>query len=234
VTARLPGPRVFGHGRPIAAGVWRAARQLPATDARPDGGADRISDQANAYAPFYLWRSSSALERFVLGAPLASLTVAFGRPSVEQALLCCFVPGADLSEVRELERERARERARDPAAQCVLVAVNPACWKLTRLVLRVDPVEAQHGADERLFEVARLSRPALAASSTTAARWVECARRPRTSAFGSRSSLIRPSASSSSNQRRRDEVRTSHHTNQDCAGSASAEDDVLRLPPVTP
>ncbi|WP_115717851.1 DUF4865 family protein [Gallaecimonas mangrovi] len=40
-------------------------------------------EQAKSYAPFYLWRCSEALSRFVTGSGFASLEAAFGRPRID-------------------------------------------------------------------------------------------------------------------------------------------------------
>jgi hypothetical protein len=42
----------------------------------------QLSAQENSYAPFYLWRESSAMQRFLCSPGFAALTTAFGWPQI--------------------------------------------------------------------------------------------------------------------------------------------------------
>ncbi|POX39120.1 DUF4865 domain-containing protein [Streptomyces sp. Ru73] len=137
----------------------------------------RDGSPVNQYAPFYLWRDTGAMGRFLLGGGgFQNIVRDFGRPAVRTwtgvaALLgpargmppraasrrltpLPDGPGPDpdgLALSRLLERETAalRELARHPAVHTAALAVDPHHWQLLRFVLWSDAAPgAEDGADE--------------------------------------------------------------------------------------
>ncbi|AOZ49797.1 DUF4865 family protein [Chromobacterium vaccinii] len=135
-----------------------------------DGGA------ANAYAPFYLWRTSEGMRDFLSGPGFAALCASFGRPAVESAFAWFGEWRGDVAEARYAMVEKlpmaasagmdalrdVQEgwRGGEPGGGDVLAvaaAFDPASWTLVRLSLSRRPFEPDGGGARELYRVGRVS-----------------------------------------------------------------------------
>ncbi|KIA79443.1 DUF4865 family protein [Chromobacterium phragmitis] len=130
---------------------------------------------ANAYAPFYLWRTAEGMRDFLSGPGFAALSESFGRPVVNGAVAWfgewqgeaeaarhAVIERLPLSAVEPLAARRAAEegwgrtRLRDENALGAASAFDPAEWSLTRiLLLREAPDNLGPGCE--LYRVGRVS-----------------------------------------------------------------------------
>ena len=122
----------------------------------------------NAYAPFYLWRDTEGMNRFLWGGGgFGGIVADFGRPAVRSwtAVLDAAGParqaeplvavrrlepvpaGADPAEAVARARAEAEHTARQPGVHRTLVALDPDRWELVRLTLWADPPEPSAGTD---------------------------------------------------------------------------------------
>ncbi|WP_030622490.1 DUF4865 family protein [Streptomyces sclerotialus] len=143
----------------------------------------------NQYAPFYLWRDTGAMGRFLLGGGgFQNIVRDFGRPAVRHWTGAAVLagpargtppraaarrlttlpagPGPDpdgLALVRLLEQETdaLHELARHPGVHTAALAVDPRDWQLLRFVLWSDTVPDGTDDTDR-YEVLHLSAPHLA------------------------------------------------------------------------
>ncbi|MFL5560814.1 MAG: DUF4865 family protein [Gemmatimonadaceae bacterium] len=141
----------------------------------------------NAYAPFYLWHSASAMGAFLWGAGFRGLCASFGRPMVRHWTGVAFVlgparadapavasrcvelvaPDADVPAVVDRAATELRDRGQDANVHSAAVAIDPNHWELVRFTLwRSDAAPA----GEVVYRVLHLSSPGLAELSSAAAR----------------------------------------------------------------
>lgn len=131
---------------------------------------------ANAYAPFYLWRTSEGMRDFLSGPGFAALCGSFGRPVVESAVAWFGEWKNDVAEARYAAVERlllpagegvdawraAQEGWRESlwngdGELAVAAAFDPASWTLVRLRLSRRPFESDGGGARELYRVGRVS-----------------------------------------------------------------------------
>ncbi|WKX73631.1 DUF4865 family protein [Streptomyces sp. XD-27] len=132
----------------------------------------------NAYAPFYLWASPEAMNRFLWGAGFRGLVEDFGRPTVEHWQGLAFErgpaadraprtatrraepvpPGADPATAVERALAETGERARTEGVHSTALAIDPRHWELLHFTLWRD--DAPEAAGDR-FQVLHLSAPHL-------------------------------------------------------------------------
>jgi hypothetical protein len=137
--------------------------------------AERGAAAENTYAPFYLWQDEEAMHGFLNGPGFASVTQAFGWPSVRtwtpwhasvgdkvrQARYATrgmdsIAPYSALAELREREREYARQ-ALERGALAVVIGFEPVTWSIVRLCLWRDAPPAD--SPEQVYQVGHLSAP---------------------------------------------------------------------------
>ncbi|MGD1824422.1 DUF4865 domain-containing protein [Chromobacterium violaceum] len=132
--------------------------------------------QANAYAPFYLWRRAEGMRDFLSGPGFAALCASFGRPAVESAAAWFGEWTDDVAEARYAMVERlplpegmgmeaarqaqqdwrdARSAAGDALA--LAAAFDPASWTMVRLSLSRKPLEPSDGGVCERYRVGRVS-----------------------------------------------------------------------------
>ncbi|WP_046155735.1 DUF4865 family protein [Chromobacterium vaccinii] len=126
----------------------------------------------NAYAPFYLWRTSEGMRDFLSGPGFAALCASFGRPAVESAFAWFGQWRGDVAEARYALVERlpmAASAGMDvlKAAQegwrggedvlAVAAAFDPASWTLVRLSLSRRMREPAGGGVSEFYRVGRVS-----------------------------------------------------------------------------
>ncbi|RKN37185.1 DUF4865 family protein [Streptomyces hoynatensis] len=142
-----------------------------------------LGSTVNQYAPFYLWRDTGAMGRFLLGGGgFQGIVRDFGRPAVHHwtpvatltgparaaeprhaSRRLTAVPegrdlsGEDLAALVEGEIAGLRELAARPGVHSAALAVDPRHWQLVRLVLWAGAAEDEE-ATER-YEVLHLSAP---------------------------------------------------------------------------
>jgi hypothetical protein len=144
----------------------------------------------NEYAPFYVWRDTTAMADFLLrGGGFQNIIRSFGRVPVQNWLGLAVLPGparseraavatrrlspvpADqaagrdglgLKELTDREVEALRELAAHPDVHTAVLAVDPGSWQSVRLVLWRDGAGPTDGveATER-YEVLHVSAPEL-------------------------------------------------------------------------
>ncbi|WFB06401.1 DUF4865 family protein [Streptomyces sp. LX-29] len=132
----------------------------------------------NAYAPFYLWTSTEAMNGFLWGPGFRGLSHDFGRPTVENWLGLGFargpataaapgffsrraepVPaGTDPDAAVERALEELEHRAAADGVHCAAVGIDPHRWELLHFTLWAD---AAPTADGELYQVLHLSAPHL-------------------------------------------------------------------------
>lgn len=160
----------------------RAAARASLWDARPGlgfkafaiGERGQRGARANAYASFYVWLDLAPAAAFFTGDGFANVVQQFGRPRVETMLPLAvragdpdnarvltrsdavLGPDEGLRGLREAEAARADLAAASPGVAAVVVALDPAAWRLVRLVLAQDAIEARGSA---AYEIVHLSRP---------------------------------------------------------------------------
>lgn len=134
----------------------------------------KLEDGANAYAPFYLWRTAEGMRDFLSGPGFAALSESFGRPAVRSAVAWfgewrqeaaearhAEIECLPLAEGEALETRRAaeaawgRERLADGNVLAAVVAFDPGAWVLTRVLLLRRPA-ADDGRRPR-YRVGRVS-----------------------------------------------------------------------------
>jgi hypothetical protein len=115
---------------------------------RKDGGGE------NRYAPFYLWESPEAMNKFLTGPGFEAVSQSFGWPSVkswivwhaevgEQVAQARYatreqlpvLPYTDLAGMQEDEARRAALQAKEEGALAALCAFEPGTWTLVRFAL---------------------------------------------------------------------------------------------------
>jgi heme-degrading monooxygenase HmoA len=149
--------------------------------------AERGTAMENTYAPFYLWQDEEAMHGFLNGAGFASVSQAFGWPSVRtwtpwhasvgpdvrqarQATrsVASIAAYSDLAQLREHEESYAR-RALENGALAVVIGFEPVTWTITRLCLWRDGPPATlpplpplpSPQQEQVYQVGHISAPAL-------------------------------------------------------------------------
>ncbi|POZ61935.1 DUF4865 family protein [Chromobacterium alticapitis] len=114
---------------------------------KPEGG-------ANAYAPFYLWRTAEGMRDFLSGPGFAALSESFGRPAVHSAVAWFGEWKDDATQARHAVIERlsmlaveslavrraaeadwGRTRLQDANMLALASAFDPGTWSLTRIAL---------------------------------------------------------------------------------------------------
>ncbi|QMU79681.1 DUF4865 family protein [Streptacidiphilus sp. PB12-B1b] len=116
----------------------------------------------NAYAPFYLWRDTGGMNRFLWGGGgFGGLVADFGRPAVRSwttvheasgpartrppvtaiRRLEAVPDGADPAEAVTRARAAAEATAGTPGVHRTLVALDPDRWELVLLTLWAEPAE---------------------------------------------------------------------------------------------
>jgi hypothetical protein len=130
---------------------------------------------ANAYAPFYLWRTAEGMRDFLSGPGFAALSESFGRPVVNGAVAwfgeCksaatqagfAVIERLPLTAEEGLTARRAAEadwgqtQLLDSNTVTAASAFDPAEWSLTRIVLmREAPGNLEPGCE--LYRVGRVS-----------------------------------------------------------------------------
>ncbi|MEN6080676.1 DUF4865 family protein [Chromobacterium piscinae] len=127
---------------------------------------------ANAYAPFYLWRTSEGMRDFLSGPGFAALCASFGRPAVESAFAWFGQWSGDVAEARYAMVEKLPMAASTGMGAlidvqegwrggedvlAVAAAFDPASWTLVRLSLSRRPFEPDGGGARELYRVGRVS-----------------------------------------------------------------------------
>jgi uncharacterized protein DUF4865 len=164
----------------------RVATRGPGTDAFPGLGMKSYGirekgvdgSPVNEYALFYLWADSAGLKEFLFGAGFASLSDAFGRPSVRHWSGVGFTPGPARQEVpRAATRlatpltadvplpEAIDEAVKDlqqystmPGVHTAALAVDLSSWELMRFTAWAQKPPAGHGIR---YQVLHTSSPHL-------------------------------------------------------------------------
>ncbi|OBU88142.1 DUF4865 family protein [Chromobacterium subtsugae] len=130
---------------------------------------------ANAYAPFYLWRTTEGMRDFLSGPGFAALCASFGRPVVQSAVAwfggwqdnaaaarhavierLALAEGEDLAARRAAEDGWGRTQLLDGGALAAASAFDPAAWTLTRIALLREAPAAQAPGREH-YRVGRVS-----------------------------------------------------------------------------
>jgi hypothetical protein len=131
----------------------------------------------NLYAPFYVWRDSEAMQRFLGGAGLAALTQAFGWPSIRcwqvwdahlppqarEARLASreirpIAPYTALETLRQEARE-ALQRDVERGALAAVTAFEPTTWSWVSFRLFDDTLPVTHADSRQWYGVGHVSRP---------------------------------------------------------------------------
>jgi hypothetical protein len=133
------------------------------------------SSDENLYAPFYVWRDSAAMQRFLGSEGFANLTKAFGWPSIRvwpvwdvylspEARHARFAtrdiqpiaPYAPLEPLRD-EQRRVLQRDIERGAVAAVSAFEPTTW--TRVSFRLwDENHPAHTSGQR-YDVGHVSQP---------------------------------------------------------------------------
>lgn len=127
----------------------------------------------NAYAPFYLWKRTEAMEAFLSGPGFKGVTAAFGWPDVVTWLVwqshmaadialathavqrrTAIASYSDLAQFRQASADRMAQLAEQKALTTVS-AFNPQTWSVVEFSLWQKPVPAAHG--DRIFRVGHVS-----------------------------------------------------------------------------
>ena len=139
---------------------------------------ERGADESpiNQYAPFYVWRDTAGMNRFLWGgAGFANIVTDFGRPPVRHWTGVDHLPGpnqamppvaatrhtepiaalADPTAPVNAARERLRERAEQPGVYSTALAVDPERWELVHFTLWTENPGTAAGTR---YEVLHLSR----------------------------------------------------------------------------
>ena len=130
---------------------------------------------ANAYAPFYLWRTTEGMRDFLSGPGFAALSAAFGRPAVQSAVAwfgewrddaaaarhavierLALAEGEDLAARRAVEDDWGRTWLLDANVLAAASAFDAATWTFQRIVLLRDVPRDLALAGER-YRVGRVS-----------------------------------------------------------------------------
>jgi len=159
----------FPDGMDMASIHQRVIEKGPGFDGLPglEQKAFLVSDaalgRANAYAPFYVWRSATGMREFLLSDAFAALCEAFGRPEVVTWTVLRFrrfdtdraaryatqetsliAPDASALSLHEHTRAAAHPQ---PGLHSSLVAIDPRSWTLTRVLLWHTQPAAEPGVD---------------------------------------------------------------------------------------
>lgn len=138
---------------------------------------DVLATRENLYAPFYLWRDSAAMQRFLSSAGFAQLTQAFGWPVIRcwpvwDAYLSPEARHATLAS-RELDaiapysaldvlRQNDHTLLQRDIERGALAAVNafePTTWTRVRFRLWGEPHPALDAEHRQLYDVGHVSLP---------------------------------------------------------------------------
>jgi Domain of unknown function (DUF4865) len=136
-----------------------------------------LSTRENLYAPFYLWRDSAAMQRFLGSAGFAQLTQAFGWPAIRcwpvwDAYLSPEAQHASLAS-RELDtiapyssldllRQDDHASLQHDIERGALAAVNafePTTWTRVRFRLWGEPHPSLAADHRQLYHVGHVSQP---------------------------------------------------------------------------
>nr|WP_202447137.1 DUF4865 family protein [Streptomyces sp. SID5468] len=136
----------------------------------------------NQYAPFYLWRETSGMNRFLWGGGgFQGIVADFGRPAVRHWTGVGFaygparhglprtavrsarpVPqGTDLTALAERELAALRRLSAAPGLHSAALAIDPHTWELIRFTLWEQAPADAPGEDGTRYEVLRLNTPEL-------------------------------------------------------------------------
>lgn len=135
------------------------------------------ASQNNLYAPFYLWRDSAAMQRFLASPGFAAVAQAFGWPVIQcwpvwdaylspearhatfaSRDIASIAPYSDL----DARRQREYEALRDDVERGALAAVNafePTTWTQVRFRLWAEPHPAFATEQAQLYQVGHVSQP---------------------------------------------------------------------------
>ena len=86
----------------------------------------------NLYAPFYVWRDTAGMDRFLRGPGFAALSAEFGRPAVRLWAVSDLAVGDDL---RQAQWARQDDTAAPPDAIASVALYAPATWQRARFTL---------------------------------------------------------------------------------------------------
>lgn len=132
------------------------------------------SSEENLYAPFYLWRDSAAMQRFLGSEGFANLTRAFGWPAIRVWMVWDAYLSPEAKHARHASRElqpiaayspldALREQARgslqhdvDRGALAAISAFEPTQW--TRVDFRLWD-ESRPSARGQHYQVGHVSQP---------------------------------------------------------------------------
>lgn len=136
-----------------------------------------LATRENLYAPFYLWRDSAAMQRFLGSAGFAQLTQAFGwpvircwpvwdaylSPEARHATLASrefdtIAPYSALDVLRQDDRD-ALQRDIERGALAALNAFEPTTWTRVRFRLWGEPHPALAAGHRQLYDVGHVSQP---------------------------------------------------------------------------
>jgi hypothetical protein len=130
----------------------------------------------NQYAPFYVWRDTAGMNRFLWGGSgFAGIVTDFGRPPVRHWTGVDHLPGPahttepivatkhtepipallDPTGPVDAARERLRERSEQPGVHSTALAVDPERWELVHFTLWTETPPAATGTR---YQVLHLSR----------------------------------------------------------------------------
>lgn len=131
----------------------------------------------NLYAPFYVWRDSEAMQRFLGGAGFQALAQAFGWPSIRcwqvwdaylppQARQARFAsrevhpiaPYTALDDLRNIARETL-QRDVERSAIAAVTAFEPTTWSWVSLRLFEEKPSFAHADTRQWYGVGHVSQP---------------------------------------------------------------------------
>ncbi|MFZ6646523.1 DUF4865 family protein [Undibacterium sp. TJN25] len=132
----------------------------------------------NLYAPFYLWESSEAMNRFLCGPGFVAVSTAFGWPAVKTwsvwhgslgehiadarhatREVIAIQPFTALAELQEKETRMAQEDLAVHGALAAVTAFEPASWSLVRMRLWRDENRVMPREQMQHYAVGHLSLP---------------------------------------------------------------------------
>lgn len=139
---------------------------------------DEVTASDNVYAPFYLWADAQALSEFLASAAFAGVSEAFGRPTVStwlpvieqrKATLSCArfatreIVAVDshtpLATLWAREQHLAADLLDDPGVKAVVTGIDPAQWRLVRMVFRTQSSVVSPDSGVQQYRLLHLSQP---------------------------------------------------------------------------
>lgn len=163
---RDKGPMLDGFPGLIFKAYLSAKRQ---SDARPDS--------VNLYAPFYLWDSADAVNRFLCGPGFAKVSGDFGWPPVDiwsvwtsqiqgnlanakiaSRTITPIAPYTDLASLRQSQISEVNNDIDNRDAIASVAAFDPNDWRLIRFQLWASEPERGSSA-EQFYSVGHVSLP---------------------------------------------------------------------------